>query len=157
MKQSLRTHVTFVTDLFNIEEEKEYVINPNCFGDDLAQWLIDRLRLALTKIDPEPTQEDWGWCFSASINQRNFLIGIGAYKDEDTPSTWLVFIESRLSWLSKKLRGQSDDSDLLALARELDRALNSEPRISGIRWHLKENFVRGNEDDWSPHPIKEEL
>ncbi len=157
MSKNLRTHVTLVTKLFNTKEEKDYFINPDCFGDDLAQWLIKRLdKQKLGEIDPEPIQEDWGWCFSAKIGQRDFMVGLGFYEDDDTPSTWLIFIQSQLSRLGRKLLGRSDEREFLVLSNELDRALHSQQQISHIRWHTKENFMKGNEDDWKPHPNEEE-
>ncbi|MGH9800366.1 MAG: hypothetical protein ACRD82_08385 [Blastocatellia bacterium] len=153
MSKDNRTHVTFVTKLFNTTEEKDYFINPTCFGDDLAEWLIKRLN----KVDPKPTQEDWGWCFSVEVGQRGFLVCLGYYEDDDTPSTWLVFIESRLNWFGRKLLGRSDKTDLLALSQELDHALNSDPQITHIRWHTKEDFMKGNENNWLSHPIEKEL
>jgi hypothetical protein len=70
MSKHLRTHVTIVTKLFNIEEEKDYFFNPTCFGDDLAQWLIERLdKQKPAEVDLEPIQEDWGWCFLVKIGQ----------------------------------------------------------------------------------------
>ena len=57
MSENVRTHVTFVTRLFNTEEVKDYFINPICFGDDCAQWLIDRLvSQGSEKVDELPTQ-----------------------------------------------------------------------------------------------------
>ncbi|MDX2045052.1 MAG: hypothetical protein SF097_27830 [Acidobacteriota bacterium] len=156
MSTGIHTQVTFVTKLFNTDEEKDYFINPICFGDDLAKWLLERLdRRKLTKLDAEPIQEDWGWCFSAEVGQRDFLVCLGPYEDDSTPSTWLVFVESRLSWFGRKLLGHSDESEMVILCSELDRVLHSESQISHIRWYTKENFINGDEDDWKPHPNEE--
>jgi hypothetical protein len=76
---------------------------------------------------------------------------LGFYEDDETPSTWLIFIESRLSWFDRRLLGRSDESEILALSNELDCVLHSDQQISHIRWHTKENFMKGNEDDWKPH------
>jgi hypothetical protein len=37
MSEDIRTHITFVTRLFNTTEVKDYFINDYCFGDDCAQ------------------------------------------------------------------------------------------------------------------------
>jgi hypothetical protein len=39
-----RTVVTFESTAFNMAEPKDHFINPCCFGDDLATWLIEELR-----------------------------------------------------------------------------------------------------------------
>lgn len=43
MDAKVRTVVTFESTAFNMAEPKDYFINPCCFGDDLAKWLIDEL------------------------------------------------------------------------------------------------------------------
>ena len=156
MSTTPRNHVTFVTKLFNTEEEKDYFINPDCFGDDLAKWLLERLdRRKLTKLDAKPGQEDWGWYFFAKVGQQDFLVCLGFYENDDTPSTWLVYVESQLSWFGRKFLGHSDESEMATLCSELDRVLHSDQQISHVRWHTKENFMKGNEDDWTPHPNEE--
>ena len=153
MSENGRTHVTFVTGLFNTEDVRDYFINPCCFGDDCAQWLIDRLVSQCSeKVDERPTQEDWGWCFCVTTGQRDFMIGVGLCEDEDSPNTWLVFIESQLGWLSRKLLGQSDDAELLAVCGLIDRALKSDPEISDVRWYTKEDWMRGENGNWRSAP-----
>ena len=153
MSENVRTHVTFVTRLFNTEEVKDYFINPCCFGDDCAQWLIDRLlSQRCENVNERPTQEDWGWCFSILAGQRDFMIGVGLYEDEDSPNTWLVLIESQLGWLSRELFGQSDDAELFAVCEAVDRALKSASEISDVRWHTKEDWMRGEDRNWRSAP-----
>jgi len=153
MSENGRTHVTFVTRLFNTEDVKDYFINPCCFGDDCAQWLIDRLVSRRSeKVDESPTQEDWGWCFYITTDQRGFMIGVGLCEDEDSPNTWLVFVESQLSWLSRNLFGWSDDSELLAVCEAIDRALKSSPEISDVHWHTKEDWMKGEDRNWRSDP-----
>ena len=40
----IRTHVTFRSTRFNQTEPRAHFINPNCFGDDCAEWLVASLR-----------------------------------------------------------------------------------------------------------------
>src|SRR5580700_9256202 len=44
MDSRVRTVVTFESTAFNLAEPKNCFINPCCFGDDLAKWLIGELR-----------------------------------------------------------------------------------------------------------------
>lgn len=152
-ERAVRTHVTFVTKLFNREEVKDYFVNPSCFGDDCAQWLIDRLASqGIEKMDGKPVQEDWGWHFRISVAQRDFMIGVGLYEDEGSPNTWLAFIKSHLGSLSRKIFGQSDDAELLAVCEAVDRALKSSPEISDVRWHTEEDWLKGENGNWRSAP-----
>ena len=153
MERQTRTQVSFVTKLFNTEEVKDYFINPCCFGDDCAQWLIDRLASQnIEKIDEKPTQEDWGWCFFVSTGQRNFLIGVGLTEDAEPSNTWLVFVESQLGWIDRRFSGKSDASALLETCAAVDRALKSASGISDVRWHYKEDWIKGEADKWRSTP-----
>ena len=155
MNGNARTHVTFGTKLFNMEEERDYFINPCCFGDDCAQWLIDRLvSQGVEKLDERPTQEDWGWCFSITIGQRDFMVGVGLCDDEDPSTTWLVFIKSRLGWLRRKLYGWSDEDEILTVCKAMDRALKSTSEISDVRWHTEEDWMKGRGQNWRPDPAE---
>jgi hypothetical protein len=153
VSKNVRTHVTFVTKLFNTEDVKDYFINPCCFGDDCAQWLIDRLvSQGSEKVDERPTQEDWGWFFPVTLGQRDFMICIGLYEDKDSPNTWLVFIESQLGWSSRKLFGWSDEAELLAVCEAVERALKSSSEIYDVRWHTKEDWMKGENGNWRSAP-----
>jgi len=59
----MKTHVTFLADGFNQTEQKPNFINDGNFGEDLAHWLIAEFKKFEDILaDPEPLQEDWGWC-----------------------------------------------------------------------------------------------
>ena len=62
-----KTLATFKSNLFNSTETKDYFINPNCFGDDVAKWLLQELRAKGIKTDKEPGQEDFGWFFDFTL------------------------------------------------------------------------------------------
>jgi hypothetical protein len=153
VSKNARTHVTFATKLFNTEDVKDYFINPGCFGDDCAQWLIDRLvSQGSEKVDERPAQEDWGWFFSVKTGQRDFMICVGLYKDKDSPNTWLVFIDSQLGRSIGKFFGRSDDAELLAACQAVDRALKSASEISDVRWHTEEDWMKGEDGNWRSAP-----
>jgi hypothetical protein len=148
MYEDIPNHVTFVTALFNTTEVKDYFINDCCFGDDCAQWLIDKLKAQNgVQVDEEPGQEDWGWYFCAAVGPRRFLVGVGLCEDEDAPNTWLVFVESELGWLKRKLLGQTDHAELLLVCEAFDHVLKSEPLISDVRWHEAADWMKAREDN----------
>jgi hypothetical protein len=57
MNTTMRTFVTFESDAFNVTEHRDYFINPCCYGDDLAKWLIARLCAHGIRADAEPGQD----------------------------------------------------------------------------------------------------
>jgi hypothetical protein len=155
VSKKARNHVTFATSLFNTEDVKDYFVNPCCFGDDCAQWLIDRLlSQSVGKMDDRPSQEDWGWCFSIAAGRRKFTVGVGLYEDGDSPNTWLVFIKSQLGGLSGKLFGQSNKAELLAVCETIDRALKSVSEIGDVRWHAEEDWLKGEDKNWRSDPAE---
>ena len=147
----MRTHVTFLSDAFNRTEEKENFINPCCFGEDLARWVIPRFTDTRLKIDPEPCQEDWGWEVFVTCDGKGFFIGIGQYELDGGELGWLCFVESRLPFY-KKWVGATDDSERQRVCAAFHSVLASAPKIRDIRWHTKENFTKGNEADWKAEP-----
>src|SRR5208283_4797714 len=89
--KSLQDVATFKSDLFNLTESKDYFVNPGCFGDDLARWLIERLRGKGVEVDPEPDQEDFGWYFNFVAADVPCCAVIGNVEE----SSWFVVIERR--------------------------------------------------------------
>jgi hypothetical protein len=77
MDAPIKTVVTFKSSAFNMPEPKKYFINPSCFGDDLAIWLIDQLRGKGYEVSDAPGQEDFGWysTFRVSEIEHCFVIG----------------------------------------------------------------------------------
>ncbi len=59
--KAMQTHVTFGSDGFNRTNVRPNFINPCCFGEDVADWLIKRLTDPKLTVAPEPCKEDWGW------------------------------------------------------------------------------------------------
>lgn len=147
----MRTHVTFLSDEFNLTEEKPNFINPGCFGEDLAESLISLLSTnSDLKVDPAPGSEDWGWEILLCYKGRHFFIGLGPY-DIKGYEGWLCFVESRLPFF-KRWFGVCDESEHQHVCLALDCVLRSDLLVDDIRWHHKDDFVNGNEDRWSNTP-----
>jgi hypothetical protein len=77
MDSEIRTLVTFESTAFNMAEPKAYFINPCCFGDEVAKWLIGELRRQGVDADEKPGQEDFGWYlnFEVTGTGHTFVIG----------------------------------------------------------------------------------
>jgi hypothetical protein len=150
----MRTVVTFHSAAFNTTEEKPYFINPGCFGDDLAQWLVGELRHEGLETDDKPDQEDFGWYFNFENKgvRSTLVIGFG-YPPLDRPAdgTWIGWIERRRGFLGSLLGGRGRDIDPSAI--ELIHAiLSASPQIRDVRWYFRKDFDIGNWAIGSPTP-----
>jgi len=83
------TEVTFQSDGFNTSESRPYFINPECYGDDLAKWMMERLRATGYKTADEPGQEDFGWYFDFEVPAGPHCCVIG-YQPDDPEGQWIV-------------------------------------------------------------------
>jgi hypothetical protein len=127
----MRTNVYFRTDLFESRTPQPHFINPNCFGDDLARWLLRRLQGMRFSLS-EPTQEDYGWGFWA---QGKYWVAVGLIEDSGQPPEWLIAVDYDPGLnLRERLFGQADADTLARLCAAVHAALKSEPRIADVRW-----------------------
>jgi hypothetical protein len=152
MADAVRTIVTFRSSAFNTTESKDYFINPYCFGDDLARWLIQRLRSQGITTDDEPGQEDFGWYFNFRIGDARYCLVLGWRPEDDAESgTWMGVIERNLgliaSLLGRRSRGLEREASLA-----VHLALADAPEIGEVRWHLKKEFDALREELGVPEP-----
>src|SRR2546421_4839228 len=104
MYSAPRTVVTFKSEAFNTAEQKPYFINPGCFGDDLAKWLLQELRKKGVKTAAEPGQEDFGWYLNFEIagTASTLVVGYRAGSKEDA-GTWIGWLERNRGLVSSLL------------------------------------------------------
>jgi hypothetical protein len=148
----MRTVISFKSDAFNRSEAREYFINPNCFGDDVARWLIKRLREASVDTDGEPDQEDFGWYFNFSVPEGRHCCVLG-YRpgDADDPDgEWIASLERSRGFLGS-LFGRRDHEIAPSAVAAIHGALSDSTEIRDIRWHRKQDFD-ANREDSSEHP-----
>jgi hypothetical protein len=136
MHSAARYDVLFATDRFNLSQPRDYFINDCCYGDDAAQWLVERLR-ARGLSATEPGQEDWGWYFDARHGDSSYFVGVGGNADEEPARSnrgeWRLIVEKhRTLW--QKLTGANlmrEDDAFLGILKE---TLASEPgfRLIGV-------------------------
>lgn len=131
----MKTEVHFRGAAFNCTEPRDYFINPCCFGDDVARWLIERLRAQGLGTAEEPGQEDFGWFFTffAGGAEHCFVIG---FQDNDsvTGDQWLGFVERDTGFFSSIFGGRNRHISPEAI-QAIDTALRSSPAIQRITWH----------------------
>src|ERR1700761_2271544 len=91
---TLRRNFVFQSSAFNTSEAKAYFINEGCFGDDLARWLIERLRARGVEVEPEPGQEDFGWYVKFRVGEVRYHLVMGYREGEgNKPGDWMCSLE----------------------------------------------------------------
>ncbi len=126
----MNREVSFRTNLFESKEIKPHFINERCFGEDLANWIIDKLRESEFSFS-EPYQEDWGWEIDAKKDEERFFVQIGIMDESigEENAEWMISIEKPKSWFSF---GKQNPFNFEKLCREIDEILTREPRITEI-------------------------
>src|ERR1700737_2947979 len=73
-------YILFRSSHFNLSKVREHFINPCCFGEDLAAWLIPKL--AVKNIETaKPYQEDWGWELPATCGKDGYYLCMSGNSD----------------------------------------------------------------------------
>ncbi|SRR5258708_17724736 len=149
----MRTLVTFQTRSFNTSDEKEYFINPCCFGDDACKWLIGQLRENGVKTDDEPGQEDFGWYFNFAPPEGEHCCVVG-YRPGDTDDDdgdWIIWVEKSKGLLGSIFGGRNKGISPSALSK-IHTVLTNASEISNVKWHERADFDRGREEMGSATP-----
>jgi hypothetical protein len=128
----MNREVAFWTNLFESKMVQPHFINDRCFGEDLAEWLIDKLRAGEFSLG-ESSQEDWGWEIEAEKDGEVFLVQLGIMDESigEENAEWLISIEKPKSWFSFK---KPDSSNFERLCRKIEEVLRAEPAITEISW-----------------------
>jgi hypothetical protein len=91
---AIQNCIIFKTKTFNTSIRREYFINPSCYGDDAARWLISELVERGIATEKTPAQEKFGWHFSfhAGGADHKAVIGFrpGFYGGD---GEWICWIE----------------------------------------------------------------
>jgi hypothetical protein len=152
METLTRTVVTFQSTSFNTTEPRDYFINDCCFGDDLAGWLIGRLRSTGVQTDLEPGQEDFGWYFNFKLGENVYCVVLGFRPGEESAEgEWIAWLERTRGLVGSIFGFRKRDIERSA-GEALHAALLDTATVRNIRWHTKANFDRGIEDQFSDKP-----
>ena len=126
-----RYDVIFSSGRFNLSEPREFFINDCCYGDDVARWLVGKLRLnGLTATNP--AQEDWGWYFDVRDEQSRYFVGVGGTSNEDVldknQGQWRLIVQKhRNVW--ERLTGANRLNEDDAFIGVLKEIVSSEPGL----------------------------
>jgi len=131
---SLKTEVHFRSTAFNCSEPKDYFINDCCFGDDIAQWLIQQLRAQGVQTADEPGQEDFGWylTFHVGGTEHCFVIGFQP-NNPTTGDRWLGWLERQTGFLGSLFGGRKRGI-LPEAVQAIDTALRASPDVQCVTW-----------------------
>jgi hypothetical protein len=92
----LESSINIETDRFEHREVKPHFINPCCFGEDFAVWLLTELSpLTASGFEfSEPIQEDYGWGLWAYHGKDPFWIALSYVGDGPTeePAEWVISV-----------------------------------------------------------------
>lgn len=148
----MRTIATFHSVAFNVAEPRPEFLNPDCFGDDVARWLIARLRAAGATTSDEPGQEDFGWYLDFEVPEGRHCCVVGLRPaDDGEPPTWVLWVERSRGFLAS-IVGLRERGLAPAALRTLHDVLASAPEVSALRWHRREDFDHGREELAAPEP-----
>ena len=152
MQEPPRTIVTFKSRGFNTSVSKPTFVNPECYGDDVAIWLIEELRARGVETDEQPGAEDFGWYLKFAHNSTPYCAVVG-YRPEDEPNEgdWVVWLERDAGFLASLL-GRRDRGINPEAAQLLHDILSSSSKAESIRWHAKKDFEAGREEQASQTP-----
>jgi hypothetical protein len=139
-----RTVVAFQSDRFNLTEQKPSFVNPDCFGDDVGEWLLSRLRAAGHTTADAPGAEDFGWYLDFTVGEERLCAVIGHVPDE----CWFVVIEAGKGLLASMLGGRHRRVPLAGVLAIRD-AIAQIPDVRNVRWFTWAEF---NSRSWVDAP-----
>ena len=137
----MRAEASFRSSAFNTSEVRDYFINDCCFGDDLAKWMISRLRHAGVARDDEPGQEDFGWYFEFTVRAGKHCCVLG-YQEDEPEGVWHLWLERSRGVLGSLLgrRGHGIDEEAV---RAINHALAAAPEIRDLAWETSRESAGG--------------
>lgn len=126
------------TDLFEHRQVKPHFINPCCFGEDFAAWLIERLS-PLVDVGfcfSDPIQEDYGWGFWARYRKDPFWVALSHVGDgpQEAPAQWVISVnyDPGLN-LIKRIFHRPDREALQLLQDNVQQILTSNSAIRKVQ------------------------
>jgi hypothetical protein len=129
----MRNNVSFRTHLFNSHDPQPHFINPICFGQDLALWLLERMRGTALALG-EPIQEDYGWGFWA---ETDYWVALGLRDNAagSLAAEWLISVDYDPGLSLKKRLSQKPDTKVWkSICAAIDAVLKAEPAIIDLLW-----------------------
>lgn len=140
----MRNYVAFRSNAFNTTEDREIYLKPGHFGDDLAAWLADRLSELGWEVDDEISQEPLGWFITFRREADEFDLGVSCLNPER--GVWMAWLEQPAGFFSGLFGRRHREVDPSG-PKAVDEVLTDSPEVSAIRWHTRDQFIRGEIDE----------
>lgn len=142
-----RTLVTFRSSIFNATQPRPNYINPHNYGDDVAEWLRDRLKNSGIPVEARIGQEDFGWYLGFQLAQDRYQFIVGYNAD----GYWLGWLERARGFLASLLGARNRGIRNEAVEAVHSVLLSSES-IHDVRWHYQKDFDALHEELGSRTP-----
>lgn len=134
----MKTVFQFRSSYFNTKVSQDYFINPSCFGDDLALWIIEKLRQKGIVTGATPEQEDFGWYVTYIINSKEYCVVVGFQpNDVFRGDCWIGEIERHGGLFDSLLGGRHRGIETEAV-EAIDSILKSAPEIHDLEWRYRD-------------------
>ncbi len=138
----MRRNVVFESSAFNTTVPQATFVNPGCFGDDLASWLIDQLRRRGVKTSNVPGREDIGWYLSFDVAGHPYDFVIGWRPPErNAGGFWIGTIERKVGLIHSLLGARKRGISAAAIST-IDDVLQSSDIIANVRWFNDDEISR---------------
>lgn len=128
-------HILFRTGRFNLTKPKDNFINPCCFGQDLAEWLQQKMieeGLNVVRLG----QEDWGWYLTLRYGRSSYLLGVAPSGDQTfqggNDGEWRIIVKKdRSIWEMVTDKGRISAGD--AVAARIERVLREQNDFRDVK------------------------
>ena len=131
--------ILFETNRFNVSQVKEHFINPCCFGEDVAQWLREKLA-EKGAVTSSSGQEDWGWYLFVKQGSERYFVGVTGFHEEGALNAndgeWRIMVEKRRS-MWDRLRGRNRMRNGEFIFSLIEEILREQPDIRNISREFK--------------------
>ena len=129
--------LSFETDKFNLTIEGEDFINPNCFGEDFANWLKPKLEKKEILVS-DIYQEDWGWELVCSYSEQTYYLGVGGLTENKNSNhgEWRVMFTKKRNFMNTILGNKklTQKENIILIVKSI---LEEETAFSSIRFEKK--------------------
>jgi hypothetical protein len=130
----MNTVFHFRSTKFNCTEPKDYFINPNCYGDDVATWLMQELGEYGIQLTGNLDQEDFGWFFTFMMGDVEHCVVIGFQpNDPGLGDRWIGSVERHVGFFGS-ISGQRDTNINPIAVQALDSILRKSDDVELIGW-----------------------
>jgi hypothetical protein len=123
----------FKTSAFNTSIQKDYFLNPSCFGDDAARWIMVELGIRGFRTDEAPKPKDFGWHFVFVAGGGKHIAVVGyrpkPYGDQ---GEWICWIERKVGPIGAMLGKRKNIKP--EAVKAIQDVLSSSPAVSVVKF-----------------------